>query len=499
MIEETVVSENKIAHPDIQVIRNAIKNGFPISIVTYTLPPEMELYMDRVLSAFLSELKQENFTDYLKYCLRELAINSKRANTKRIYFREKNLDIFSEKDYNGGMVFFKRDIQQEKSHYLTLQKQAGLYVKLILQVKNNIMRFEIRNNVELTIFEYKRMHDKLARAIQYGFGDKAMTQCDETEGGGLGLIIVSLILQKMGINPENIEILTKKGETVTRIMIPLYKGKQPKVVLSNEIKQELSCIPQFPENIMRINQLLNNPNAKISDIVMHIGNDVTLTADLLRMVNNASFRLASPCKSVAAAVKMVGLRTIKNLLYTIGTIQNLNSSSKPQKKLWDHASQVAAYSYVLSCKLCPTEKNIISDSYVCGLLHDIGKILFDSAHPNTIREYKNVCLEKGISSNVFEKIVAGADHAEIGAMVTSSWNFPEVITNAIRYHHSPSFAPQEYKKLVQLVYLADMIVHYQQEEVVLDQFDFETLQELKIDSQDFLDEMSLELKLLYNR
>ena len=80
---------------DTAKIQEAISQELPISITTYTLPHEMELFMSEVLHAFLTQLHQDGITQYLTYCLNELVINAKKANTKRVYFSEKNLDLFN--------------------------------------------------------------------------------------------------------------------------------------------------------------------------------------------------------------------------------------------------------------------------------------------------------------------------------------------------------------------------------------------------------------------
>ena len=72
-------------------IQKAVQAEVPLSITTYTLPHQMELYMAEVLTAFLKELNQEAMCEYLIYCLNELTTNAKKANTKRIYFKEKGV------------------------------------------------------------------------------------------------------------------------------------------------------------------------------------------------------------------------------------------------------------------------------------------------------------------------------------------------------------------------------------------------------------------------
>ncbi len=481
---------------DSSKIKKAIQVGIPISITTYTLPHEMELYMAEVLTSFMKELNQENMIEYLIYCLNELVTNAKKANTKRVYFKEKGLDIHNQEDYAIGMKNFKAETLDNIKHYLQLQKQQGYYIKLIFQTRNNKVKMEIRNNAELTIFEYKRIHDKIARAQQYSSIDDAFSQIlDETEGAGLGLIIMILMLQKIGLTDDSFQVSCENGETITRIILPLNQSSQNDIsVLSKELIGLIDALPQFPENITKINQLLNNSESKLSDIAVYISNDVGLTADLLRLVNSAAFSLSNPCRSIAEAVKMVGTRGIKNLLYSLGSIKSLGDTTEEQKELWTHSYQVAFYTYNLGRNFCSSKRDVIEDCYVCGLLHDMGKVIFESAHPQLIERFKKICENKAITQQVFEKLAAGVNHAEIGALIAEKWNFPQVIIDAVRNHHTPDLAPESVKTTTSLVYLANMISHYQDGSIEFYQFDSSVLSSFGINTEEQLKQISNKLQ-----
>ncbi len=106
--------------PEVNVsqIKKAARNAIPISIKTYTLPRETEMYLEEVLGVFLSEFGQQHLTDRIAYCLKELSVNAKKANTKRVYFKEKNFDIGNSRDYNEGMKHFKEETLSNIQHYL---------------------------------------------------------------------------------------------------------------------------------------------------------------------------------------------------------------------------------------------------------------------------------------------------------------------------------------------------------------------------------------------
>lgn len=494
------MSAKKIA-VDSEKIKMAIRSGLPLSITTYTLPHEMEAYMGDVLTIFLTELEQAHMIQYLSYCLNELTTNAKKANTKRIYFQEKNLDIMNANDYRTGMATFKNDTLGNINYYLQLQKKEKFYIKMLLQMRNNKIKLEVRNNAELTIFEYKRIHDKLTRAQQFTSVEEAISQVlDDSEGAGLGLVIMILMLEKIGLTEDNFQTLSENGETVTRIILPLSeKTQQEMSIVATEFIRAINDLPQFPDNISRLNRLLSDPDSKMSDIAMQISSDVTLTGELLKLVNSAAFALATPCSNIADAVKLVGIRGIKNLLYSIGSLEALEKAAGSKEELWQHAYQVAFYSYNIARNFCSNDRSVIDDAYVCGLLHDMGKIIFETAHPDLLKRVMLICKDKGASQGTFEKLISGVNHGEIGAHVAEKWNFPDTIVNVIRYHHEPESAPKELQKLTTLVYLADAIVHYQRGDIDFYQIDSSALALFKITSEEQCKSVSERMLAAYKR
>lgn len=128
-VKKIIVDETKI--------KLAIQNGIPLTITTYTLPHEMEQYIGDVLKSFLLQLNQRQMIETLSYCIKELVNNAKKANTKRVYFIDKGLDINNRADYGIGMKTFKKDTLNNINYYLDQQRKLGLYIKVSFQTRNN--------------------------------------------------------------------------------------------------------------------------------------------------------------------------------------------------------------------------------------------------------------------------------------------------------------------------------------------------------------------------
>ncbi|QEN09231.1 HDOD domain-containing protein [Oceanispirochaeta crateris] len=469
-------------------IKIAIQKSVPVTVTSYKLNHDTEVYLEDILGVYLRELGQETLVDRLAYCLKELAVNAKKANTKRVYFEEKGLSLDSKDDYQEGMKNFKSETMDRIDHYLELQKQKGLYVKVTFHTFSSNFRIAIRNNVQITRKEQMRIYDRIARSRAFDSMEEAFSEVlDDSEGAGLGIVILILMLKKMGLDEEAFEIDGNSGETIASLTIPIAQVKLDEMdMLTSRIVSEIEALPQFPENITVIQQLINDPNSDINEIARRISTDPSLTADLLRVVNSAKFMLPNRVDNIADAVKMVGLRGLKNLLYSYGSEKILNLPQK--KELWDHAHRTAFYSFSLARNVKLT-KDFIDDAYVGGILHDMGKIVFSSIHPELLEKIQEFATEKSLSAGLFENLAGGFNHAQIGAKIAEKWNFSESLVQAIRYHHEPHFSKPEYRKVVNCVYLANALCDLEKQNIVYDQLDKDVLKFFRITSEVQLDRM----------
>jgi len=473
---------------DEKKIKKAIQSGLPLTVITYTLPKEIEIYIEQVIEIFLKETNQLKLKDYIVYCVQELAANAKKANTKRVYFTEQKLDINDPDDYKSGIKKFKEDTLSEIDRYLNLQKKKGLYIKVILQINRNTINIEIRNNVEATKTEQARIQDKLERAKQYNGLEDALTQTlDDIEGAGLGLIILVLMLKKIGLAYEAFSLKTKEKETVANISIPLDAAMIENLSeLSKTIIENIDSLPQFPENVLHVQKLIDDPSSDMSSIARQISTDPALTGDLLKIVNSAQYMMIKKVENISEAVKMVGLKGLKNLLYSYGTQKVLGDDTADKKNLWEHSYKTAFYAYNL-VKSFKNDINLLDDVYIGGILHDMGKIIFSNVHPDLLNKIKKFSAERNLPPSTFENLSAGMNHAELGALIAEKWNFPPRLAAAIRFHHEPDAVPDDLKDMVDAVYLANMFCEYENKNVSFDQFDSGALENYGLDSKKKLD------------
>jgi HD-like signal output (HDOD) protein len=473
-------SEKELQTIDRQKIKTAIKLHTPIEITTYTLPRNMDVYIRDVTTEFLEECNQQHMNKYLGFCLGELLTNAKKANTKRIYFREKNLDINNSDDYKKGMLTFKEDTLNNIDYYMSEQKKAGLYVKLNLLYTEDNLIVEIRNNSLICKEEKERIEYKLKNVKQYkNENDVFKHILDQTEGAGLGIIIIILMLQKVGLKKENYKVYTNDTETITKITLPLNTEIQTGIETAClECVKTQTKVPVFEEELEELSMELKEVEPDKKKIVNRITKDVTLTALLLK----TAAKLSDDCCKISKAIELIGFNKLSEIFNKDNPDLRLIKKSQDKKQLWKKAYTAAFYAYNFVLNFAEEEFSA-EEVFVFALLHDIENILMEVITKEQAHLVRAAVQKKGVSQKAMKMVVQNCCTAKGGCIVTKNWGFPSKISEAIRYHNNPEIAPKDIKKLISLLYLADMINYYSLGEVEYYQINEKVLKEFSIDSE----------------
>ena len=302
---------------DREKIVHAARNQVPFEILSYAFPREMELYLEEVLTLFLKELGQIELKDHLVYCIRELTVNAKKANTKRVYFKERGLNLKNDADYEMGMKAFKEETLSNMEHFTELQVQERLYVKVIFQIQAHTLSLSVRNNVPITKKELTRVYDRIARSRAFTSMEDAFAEVlDDSEGAGLGIVIMVLMLRKMGLSESAYDLDSVGDETIATLTIPTSNVKLEKInALTAEIVEVIQSIPAFPESIQRVMAMLGDPEVDLNKVAVQMAKDPALTADLIKFVNSAYYGARKKIDSISEAVRMIGIKGLKALMY----------------------------------------------------------------------------------------------------------------------------------------------------------------------------------------
>ena len=484
-----------ITEKDKEKIKLAVQLHTPIEIVSYTLPREMETYIQEVLTIFLTECHQEHMSDNLTFCLGELLTNAKKANTKRAYFKEKNLDINNEMDYHEGMVSFKDETLNNIRHYLLLQKKQGLYVKFILQLYDEGVKIEIRNNSILTIFEKKRINEKLRIAARYTDPKQVIAKViDQTEGAGLGIIIMVLMLRKLGMSSDNYKVFSTDTETVTQMLLPLNAEINKQMdMLYEEFVSSLNAIPVFDESLKDFSKLSGKQNASDQQLVDFISKDVSLAAIVLKQAAETGLS----CSKLTQAYNYLGRDKVIQLLSDSNQNVRVIKKSSDTRQFWKHEADVAFYAYNIAQNV-DNKKLDLEELYICGLFHDIECLFLQVATDEQKEKIKKLADSLDQSGRLYDLFIKDFGHNRGCYMLAEKWGLPEKISHTILFHNNPVYAPDDFKPIVYIVYLADILQYYQDGKVEFYQINQDVLNSFNITSKHKLNYITKKIKSFSN-
>lgn len=218
-------------------------------------------------------------------------------------------------------------------------------------------------------------------------------------------------------------------------------------------------MPAFPGSVHRILQLTADLNCAPKDLVQVIEHDPVLTMKILKLVNSAYFGLAKAITSIRHAVVYVGINTVKNLalsVATIGMLPKRNPAGFDMEGLLLHSLATAALARRLGREMGVPEQ-AVTDFFVAGLLHDIGKAVFAQYAPNEFKTALHRAAQEAIPLHEAETAIIGADHARVGAMLAQVWKLTPELVSCLANHHQPE---QDPTPMTRAVFLANQLAKH---------------------------------------
>ncbi|MFT4540143.1 MAG: putative nucleotidyltransferase with HDIG domain [Planctomycetota bacterium] len=244
-------------------------------------------------------------------------------------------------------------------------------------------------------------------------------------------------------------------------------AKSPHSVMSssNAIRDLISnnlTIPTIPEIVMRINTLLEDPDSGTAEIGAIVAEDAPLAAKVLRVANSAYYGLSGQCVSTAQASTVLGVKVLKNIVTQVAVIKQFDHldemGSFDVSALWEHAINTAQVCAFMGRRASKAQDLTPDEYYVCGLLHDIGKIVMLDGLGKKYTTVYDTANHHQLPLHIVEQKQLGFNHTDVGAFVAARWGLPDAVSDAIQFHHGPR---EEIVKnpVVALVANCNLIVH----------------------------------------
>ena len=255
---------------------------------------------------------------------------------------------------------------------------------------------------------------------------------------------------------------------------------------SCSIEGLIKTLPAFPDVVMEVLRLIDNPKSTNYIIAAAINKDQNLAAKVLKIANSPFYGFPHRINTLSHAVLVLGTNLIKGIILSTTLFEHIPSSAK---FLRQHGQEVATTTYDLinfthgkqnqqelerifedseelrRIFLNPIEAKEIPIITTAALLHDIGKTLIAIQYPGKFSEIQSLLKQGEMPSISAEKEILGFDHTQVNRKICEEWNFPDDLLFPLVYHHLPlekmieEIRDEVHLQYTALIHVADKIVN----------------------------------------
>lgn len=202
-------------------------------------------------------------------------------------------------------------------------------------------------------------------------------------------------------------------------------------------------IPPTPDILIRLNRCMKDDDGpSMQEVMKIIMADQILTSKILKVANSAYYGFSNQVTSLQHAIVYMGFRTMLNIVtaYSLNAVGMANDTEV--RNILRHSLMCAYLAKKIGTRVGFDEE----EAFVCGLLHDIGKTILLTL----LADYE-------VTAELQQQIIQRY-HPHTGSLLAITWNLPEVVRNAIKFHHAPARAPYD-NLAAEVVYLANNLLH----------------------------------------
>lgn len=227
------------------------------------------------------------------------------------------------------------------------------------------------------------------------------------------------------------------------------------VVSVARILDDSTRLPSLPIIIAELNEEIASPNCDGESVAAIISKDQALTSVILKMANSAFYGFPRQVDTLSEAVAFVGLHQVRTLAFAAPVVKlfdEIGDDLLRPADFWEHSIATALFSREIARR---SESENPEKLFICGLLHDIGRLVLATFFPEKLSEVLRLAADEDRPVRELEQEAFGVTHELIGQALAEHWSLPHTFGHIIRWHHEPSQS-RELLDETAIVHLADV-------------------------------------------
>lgn len=225
-----------------------------------------------------------------------------------------------------------------------------------------------------------------------------------------------------------------------------------------QIEQAIEETPAISPIFNKLAEMAGDMEVEPIELVKLIMIDPVLSGKVIKLVNSAYYGLTQQVTSLAQAVVMLGMNTVKNLAMYTAVLDKVFISQKgaplDPKAFWYHCISTA-----VACKMLAKAQEVppeeLETYFLAGLLHDLGKVLFIKGEPEAYQKVLEDSKTRNIPLHMAEQERFGFTHNQIGGILARKWKLDSRMLEVIENHHQQQGAVAPENEFLMRVILAN--------------------------------------------
>ena len=203
--------------------------------------------------------------------------------------------------------------------------------------------------------------------------------------------------------------------------------------------------PPFPKIAHQLDVELSRVDPNMAKLVRLVEQDPDLVRRVWNQANSVHF--TEPPSNLHQAITRIGFDS----LWRIGMHVCVKTAVFKVRGYQEQANIVRAHGYVVAELSAWLGGDQRGETFLAGLLHDVGKLVVYRAAGQPAAE--------GPADASLVRRVAAELHPGLGLLVMHAWKLSDGVANAVGFHHAPEESPEETRDLVRLLWSADVAAH----------------------------------------
>ena len=234
----------------------------------------------------------------------------------------------------------------------------------------------------------------------------------------------------------------------------MWSGITPTGFSQEKVPSQGGEISPVTKIALEVMALLQKTSTPLEEITKKILLDPALTLVVIKGAYGEK-REGNAHLTLTEAMEKLGFSALKTLLSEFFTRSLYTRNRALQMLLWKHSLTVALATEKIAGAIGLERE----ESYLCGLLHDVGKLVLAANFPQGYQEVIAACQQGQGTILDMERRFFGASHAEVGAYLLGLWGVEDAVVRAVYLHHEPGRGQQAGFSPLAAVHVANRLEH----------------------------------------